>query len=169
MFGTSDIQMLLMHCSVTKQFRRLVGVDKMVSTRSVTLWLFSSLSCLVASSLEVHLPANVRAVRPVSLVGRKTAEGEIESATIKEGQSDAGKVKNSSVSFQMNGLISTVIEISSHCELNNSCIKKRDDILLVLAINIKYQYFIHIFGKGFCISKCTAILATKIPTIFHGN
>ena len=60
-------------------------------------------------------------------------------------------------------------EISSHCELNNSCIKKRDDILLVLAINIKYQYFIHIFGKGFCISKCTAILATKIPTIFHGN
>ena len=62
MVGTSDIQMLLMHCSVDKQFRRLiVGVDKMVSSSCVPLWLFSP-SCLVASlasSLEVHLPANV--------------------------------------------------------------------------------------------------------------
>ena len=44
---------------------------------------------------------------PVPLVGRKTAEGEIESATIKERHSDAEKVKRMlkpSMSFQNLGM-----------------------------------------------------------------
>ena len=105
-------------------------------------------------SLMLSIPrssytSKCRAVGRHPLVGRKTAEGEIESATIKEGQSDAGKVKNSSVSFQMNGLISTVIEISSHCELNNSCIKKGMTYCLCLLsisnINISFIFLAKAF------------------------
>ena len=88
-----------------------------------------------------------RAVGRHPLVGRKTAEGEIESATIKEGQSDAGKVKNSSMSFQMNGLISTVIHIQKFPHTVNWIIHVlRKGWHIAFAC---YQYQISIFHSYF--------------------